>query len=83
MRTDKNPHILSAHMLNDCFKLSARTIEQRDRLARLHPQNLNMACSCSGQLHGSTRLERLRAIKAWHLDLRLHATPPKGADGRG
>jgi hypothetical protein len=53
VRTNNYPHILSAHMLNNRFKLSARTIEQRDGLARLHTQNLHMAGSSRGQRDGS------------------------------
>jgi hypothetical protein len=53
VRTDKNPYILSVHVFDDSFKLSAITIEQRDGLARLHTQNLHMAGSSRGQLDGS------------------------------
>ena len=53
VRTNNYPHILSAHMFNNSVKLSARTIEQRDRLARLHTQHLHMAGSSRGQRDGS------------------------------
>jgi hypothetical protein len=49
VRADKNPHIVSSHMFNHSVKLSAGTIKQRGGLARLHTQNLYMACSRSRQ----------------------------------
>ena len=83
MCADNYLHVLSAHMRNDSIKLSASTIEQGDGLARLHAQDLHMTRSCRRQANRSTGVKRLRAIKAWHLDVRLQDLVPMGCDGRG
>ncbi len=67
-------HLAAAHVGDGGIEFAARSfrgaqaaMEQRDRLARLHAQHLNMARRACRQGHFQPGDQVCRAVKTWHV----------------